>query len=137
MKIFLIGWFGAGNLGDEAILISELIFLKKAIPDCEFHILSFDPDRTSRLIADIPEVKKILRIGAKQNAVQSDFLGRMYAVLESPLLYAALVAIDSGGILAELFRQAAGCTHCPSSPWYYRNLVGFADCSTKLVDPLA
>ena len=73
MKIFLIGWFGAGNIGDEAILISELLLLRDHLSNAEIYILSFNPEKTRKLTVNIPEVKKILRMGSKRDVFKSDF----------------------------------------------------------------
>jgi len=98
MKIFLIGWFGAGNIGDEAILISELLFLRDRIKNSEFYILSFNPDRTSRLTAGISEVKKILRMGSKRDVFKSDFWGIFKTFREVDV-----VMMGGGGIFQDIY----------------------------------
>ena len=100
MKIFLIGWFGAGNMGDEAILISELLFLREKIKRVEFYILSFDPERTRRLTANILEVKKILSIGSKLNVIKSDLLGILKTFREVDV-----VVIGGGGIFQDIYNH--------------------------------
>jgi len=45
-KILLAGYFGMGNLGDEAILEGELTYLKREIPDLEISILAGNPEKT-------------------------------------------------------------------------------------------
>jgi len=100
MKIFLIGWFGAGNIGDEAILISELLFLRDQISNVEFHILSFDPERTRQLTANIPEVSKILRVGSKRDVFKSDFLGIFKAFREVDA-----IIIGGGGIFQDIYNH--------------------------------
>lgn len=47
-KIVLWGGYGGHNSGDEAILTTNLDYLKRFIPDAEFLALSFDPPYTSR-----------------------------------------------------------------------------------------
>jgi len=100
MKIFLIGWFGSGNMGDEAILVSELILLKESIKDVELYVLSFDYERTKRLTANIPEVKKIVRISAKHNVIRSDFLG-----LFKTFFRVDRVVIGGGGIFQDIYNH--------------------------------
>ena len=100
MKIFLIGWFGSGNMGDEAILVSELLFLRAQIKDVEFYILSFDPDKTGKVTAGIPEVKRILWMGSKSDVVRSDFSGILKSFKE-----ADLVVIGGGGIFQDLYNH--------------------------------
>jgi polysaccharide pyruvyl transferase CsaB len=98
MKILLIGWFGAGNMGDEAILISELLFLKKQIADAEFHILSFDAGRTEKLTAHMPEVKKIIRFGAKHRVFRSEIFGLLRSLKEVDF-----VLIGGGGLFQDIY----------------------------------
>ncbi|MBN2334130.1 polysaccharide pyruvyl transferase family protein [Candidatus Bathyarchaeota archaeon] len=43
------GWFGSGNLGDEAILIGLRNVLRRAIPGVEITALSTDPEYTKRV----------------------------------------------------------------------------------------
>ena len=100
MRIFLIGWFGAGNIGDEAILISELLFLRDQITNVEFYILSFNPGRTRQLTANIPEVSKILRMGSKRDVFKSDFWGIFEAFREVDA-----VMIGGGGIFQDLYNH--------------------------------
>ncbi len=40
------GWYGSGNLGDEAILIGVRNIFEKALPEAKLKVLSIDPDRT-------------------------------------------------------------------------------------------
>lgn len=100
MKIFLIGWFGAGNVGDEAILISELESMRKGLDPVEFHVLSFDPDRTGRLTRDIPEVRKIIRMGSKRNVLKSRFADILRAMRE-----ADVVMIGGGGLFQDIYNH--------------------------------
>lgn len=100
MKIFLVGWFGPGNMGDEAILMSELLFLREEIKDVEFYILSFDPEKTKRLTADIPEVKHILRMGSKGHVVKSNFFGILKTFRKTDL-----VVIGGGGIFQDIYNH--------------------------------
>ncbi len=47
-KIVLLGGYGGHNSGDEAILTTNLNYLKKFIPNAEFLALSYDPPYTSQ-----------------------------------------------------------------------------------------
>ncbi len=85
-------------MGDEAILISELLSLREQINEVEFYILSFNPERTKRLTARIPEVKKILRVGSKQHVIKSDFLGILKTLREVDT-----VVIGGGGIFQDIY----------------------------------
>ena len=46
-KIILMGGYGGHDIGDEAMLTTDLINLKKFIPDAQFLALSYDPEYTS------------------------------------------------------------------------------------------
>jgi polysaccharide pyruvyl transferase CsaB len=98
MKIFLIGWFGAGNIGDEAILLSELLSIRERREGVRFYILSFNPRRTERLTANIPEVEKIVRMGTKKNFFKSDFKG-----LLDTFRRVDTVVIGGGGIFQDIY----------------------------------
>ena len=47
-KIVISGYYGFGNLGDEAVLYSILLTLRKSIPGLDITVLSNDPAATSR-----------------------------------------------------------------------------------------
>ncbi len=100
MKIFLIGWFGAGNIGDEAILLSELHFLREQIQDVEFYILSFNPERTQSLTADIPQVKKVLRMGSKRDVVRSELVEILKTFRKVDV-----VIIGGGGLFQDIYNH--------------------------------
>lgn len=48
-NVLIAGYYGAGNLGDEAILLCMLRELKRTIPGFEPMIVSMDPESTQRL----------------------------------------------------------------------------------------
>jgi len=87
-------------MGDEAILISELLLLRNQITNVEFYILSFNPEKTRRLTANIPEVKKILRMGSKRNILKSDFWGIFKGIREVDA-----VVIGGGGIFQDIYNH--------------------------------
>ncbi len=87
-------------MGDEAILISELLFLRKKLKDAEFYILSFGPERTLKLTAGISEVKKILRMGSKRHVVKSEFFSILKTFREVDL-----VVIGGGGIFQDIYNH--------------------------------
>ncbi len=98
MNVFVVGWFGAGNIGDEAILYSELSILRNKIQGMEFTVLSFDPSRTKKLTASFPEVKRIIRMGSKLGLFRSDFFG-IYAAIKR----ADAVIIGGGGLFQDIY----------------------------------
>jgi len=48
-KIIISGWFGSGNAGDEAILLSEIKMFKRFLPKAKITVLSENPTYTKRL----------------------------------------------------------------------------------------
>ena len=100
MKILIIGWFGAGNIGDEAILLSELHAMRERISDAEFHILSFDPERTQRLVSGLQQVVKIIGVGSKHKFLRTDFRGLWHS-----LTTVDMVVIGGGGIFQDIYNH--------------------------------
>ncbi|MBI5410259.1 MAG: polysaccharide pyruvyl transferase family protein [Nitrospirae bacterium] len=98
IKIFLIGWFGAGNVGDEAILLTELLAIRNRIKGARFYILSFDKEKTKKLTGEISEVERIIELGAKKRFFRSDFRGLLSAFKNSDA-----VVIGGGGIFQDLY----------------------------------
>jgi len=47
-RVLLAGYFGFGNVGDEAILAATLAGLRARLPEAEFSVLSADPAQTRR-----------------------------------------------------------------------------------------
>jgi polysaccharide pyruvyl transferase CsaB len=47
-RIVISGWYGQGNLGDEAVLAGMLSTIGEALPDARITVLSDDPGRTRR-----------------------------------------------------------------------------------------
>ncbi|KGQ52460.1 hypothetical protein JL12_00920 [Gallibacterium anatis 10672-6] len=45
-KIVISGWYGSGNIGDEAILQAIIDIFNKDFPNCEITVLSFNPSYT-------------------------------------------------------------------------------------------
>lgn len=63
------GWFGSGNIGDDAILIGLRRILHKAVPDSEITAISIKPEQTIRIcgVGAIPLLSPLrpLRRGAE------------------------------------------------------------------------
>lgn len=58
MKLVLLGYFGFGNTGDEAVLAAEVAALRAALgPDTEFVVISGDPAHT-RAVHGLPAVPR-------------------------------------------------------------------------------
>lgn len=97
MKIIILGWYGAGNVGDEAILQSMLSFFQLQ-NDIEIDIVSFNPAKTARMVKKFSCVKNIVRIGSKFNFLKSDFRG-IWRALKS----AQAVIIGGGGLFQDIY----------------------------------
>jgi len=54
MKIFLSGYYGAKNLGDELLLFKIIEDITKLIPQVEFSVWSLDKDFTDDFLKDFP-----------------------------------------------------------------------------------
>lgn len=98
MKVFIIGWFGAGNVGDEAILLSMLTDIGETLPDVEFTVLSFNAGNTVALLADNQQVGQIVYVGSKLRVLHSDF-GGVWRALRN----ADLVIIGGGGLFQDIY----------------------------------
>ena len=83
------GWYGSGNLGDEAILIGVRNIFEKALPEVRLKVLSIDPARTESV--------------CHVNAVR----------LESPRSL-----IRNRAAYLELFRNAKACLVTGGTPFY-------------------
>ncbi len=59
MRVVISGYYGFGNLGDEAVLAAMLAALRPRLPDASFVVLSGNPDATARLHA----VRGVPRLG--------------------------------------------------------------------------
>jgi polysaccharide pyruvyl transferase CsaB len=98
MRIFVIGWFGAGNVGDEAILLSMITDIGETLPDAEFTVLSFNAENTAALLAGNHQVKQIVYFGSKLRVFNSDFAGAWRS-----LRSADLVIIGGGGLFQDVY----------------------------------
>jgi len=54
MKIFLSGYYGAKNLGDELLLLKVIEDILAIAPQAEFFVWSIDKDFTNRFLKDYP-----------------------------------------------------------------------------------
>ena len=64
-KIVISGWYGFGNIGDEAILQAMIDIFEKEYPNCNITVLSYNPEYTKRVqrvdaVHQIPIGKKSL-----------------------------------------------------------------------------
>ena len=89
MKIFLSGYYGAKNLGDELLLLKVIEDILVIAPQAEFFVWSIDKDFTNRFLKDYP-VSAVDRFSPADtvNAVKSS----------------ELVVLGGGGIVQEYYR---------------------------------
>ncbi len=97
MNIIIFGWYGAGNVGDEAILQSMLSIFESQ-KNIEVDIVSFNPAKTARIAKECAVVKNIIKIGAKFNFLRSDFRG-----LWRSLKTAQTIIIGGGGLFQDIY----------------------------------
>ncbi|MCI4453609.1 MAG: polysaccharide pyruvyl transferase family protein [Thermodesulfobacterium sp.] len=88
MKIFLSGYYGAKNLGDELLLLKVIEDILAIAPQAEFLVWSIDKEFTNRFLKDYP-VSAVDRFSPADtvNAVKSS----------------DLVVLGGGGILQEYY----------------------------------
>uniref|UniRef100_A0A7C4JR75 Polysaccharide pyruvyl transferase domain-containing protein n=1 Tax=Thermodesulfobacterium geofontis TaxID=1295609 RepID=A0A7C4JR75_9BACT len=88
MKIFLSGYYGAKNLGDELILLKIIEDILSIIPGAEFFVWSLDKDFTNSFLKDYP-VSAVDRFNPKDtvNAIKSS----------------DIVVLGGGGIIQEYY----------------------------------
>jgi polysaccharide pyruvyl transferase CsaB len=48
LRVLIAGYYGAGNAGDEEILHSLMVAMRRRDPSADFRVLSYDPSRTAR-----------------------------------------------------------------------------------------
>ena len=105
MKILLAGYFGSGNIGDEAILQVLATQLKKQFPFGEITALSGNPDETSRLY-DIGSAHKYSIVNILKGMLSCDaFILGGGGLLQDSTSARSLLYYSSLIILAKLFRK--------------------------------
>lgn len=98
MRIFIAGWFGAGNVGDDAILLAMLDSLSATFDHATFDVLSFDLERSCRLLQGAPRVSSLVYVGSSRTFHRTDFLS-----LLRTLRKADLVLVGGGGLFQDLY----------------------------------
>lgn len=72
-KILISGYYGFGNSGDDALLLSIISGLKEKIPGCKITVLSANPDETIRIYG-VDAVDRWNIFGIIKSAADSDLL---------------------------------------------------------------
>jgi len=116
MQLLLAGWFGSGNVGDEAIQLAMIESLAVALDQVAFDVLSFDLERSRRLLRDDPRVNRLLHVGSRQVFHRTDFFGLFQALRE-----ADLILVGGGGLFQDLYN------------WYFPPFFGAVVLVAKLL----
>lgn len=135
MRVAIFGYYGFGNLGDEAVLSAMLTHLREAIPGVEPWVLSADPEGTEAVHAvaavkrtDLAQVRRLFR-GAALACSGGGSLFQDVTSWRSPLFY---------GLLHELawptpvlvYAQGLGPLHRRASRWVARRAMERASAIT-------
>lgn len=104
MKLIIIGWFGSGNIGDEALLLSQIQGFTKFIPHFECDVVSFNPAITKKVLTDIAGVKNIYRLGNKQQVFKTQLVS-IYRAMRR----ADKVVIGGGGMVQDVYNWYTFC----------------------------
>jgi polysaccharide pyruvyl transferase CsaB len=70
VKIAISGWYGARNLGDEAILTAMLESISSELPNATFHVFSKDPNHTAKLHSVESSSSRLLSVGKTLSAIK-------------------------------------------------------------------
>jgi polysaccharide pyruvyl transferase CsaB len=127
MKAILCGYYGKGNSGDEALLVSLLQMLPKNI---EPIVLSGDPAKTQKLY-NVVAYPRASAFPLLQALKQADFLiwggGSLMqdaTSLASPIYYAGLMALaQQQGLKTIAWAQGIGPLNHAITKWMTRNVL--------------
>jgi polysaccharide pyruvyl transferase CsaB len=78
-KIFVAGYYGLNNIGDEAILSGMMCSLNKHIDDAHFSVITNDPIETEKIHNVIP-IKQSFKEGIPKFALNCVFKNELYNV---------------------------------------------------------
>lgn len=97
-KIIISGWYGHGNVGDEAILQAMIDIFKKEYPDCQITVLSCNTEYTKK-------VQKVDAIGQfpyglKNWLIQIFYNKKFFKVLKA-IMGCDLFILGGGGFLSD------------------------------------
>jgi polysaccharide pyruvyl transferase CsaB len=129
----VIGYYGYGNLGDEAVLWAIRAHLRERIPHVSFCVLSGDPERTSRMhgvdAVRRGDARAVLRACREASWICSGggSLFQDVTSWRSPVYYAWLHEIARLGCPRILvYAQGVGPLRRPLSRWAARRAFGGA-----------
>ena len=127
MKAILCGYYGKGNGGDEALLVSLLQMLPKSV---EPIVLSGNPEETRKLY-DVASCPRASAFPILQALDKSDFfiwgggsLMQDATSLTSPIYYAGLMALaQQKGLKTIAWAQGIGPLNRSVTKWMTRNVL--------------
>ncbi|WP_020574978.1 polysaccharide pyruvyl transferase CsaB [Actinopolymorpha alba] len=127
MKLALLGYFGFGNAGDEALLAAEVAALRSALgPSAEFVVISGDPDHTMaahRLPAvprsDFAEVLRAVRSADGLVAGGGSLLQDVTSARPVAFYGGVMLAARAAGKPVFVYAQGLG----PLRRWFNRRLA--------------
>ncbi len=70
VKFAISGWYGARNLGDEAILTAMLESIRSEMPGSRFHVFSKNPEHTQELHSVESSPSRLLSLGKTLKAIK-------------------------------------------------------------------
>ena len=100
MKILFCGYFGAGNFGDDMILLSQLKAFRKILPGAEFNVLVFDKyQELSAFNCRGEEINfNLIRIKRGFNFILSDFYSLWNSLRKNDF-----IILGGGGLFQDLY----------------------------------
>lgn len=135
MRVAIFGYYGFGNLGDEAVLSAMLAHLREAIPGVEPWVLSANPPETEALHGvpavrrtDLPRVRRLLG-GAALVCSGGGSLFQDVTSWRSPLFYGFLHEL-AGPAPVLVYAQGLGPLLRRTSRWVTRRAMERAQAIT-------
>lgn len=128
MRVTIVGYYGSGNLGDEAVLWAMLEHLREASGDLEACVVSADPTRTEA-VHGVPAVRRTDAFAVRRRFRACDVVcsggGSLFQDVTSwrtPLFYAWLHELAAGRPLV-VYAQGVGPLRRPLSRWVTRRAM--------------
>jgi len=100
VKIFIIGYYGLGNVGDEAILSGIISGLRQYIPNPEITVISNDPKETTKL-HEVTTIKQSFKENLSTILKNVLFRGELQIVRKT-ICESDIVILGGGSLLQDL-----------------------------------
>ena len=99
-RIFLSGWYGCGNTGDEAILLSMMDGFTEILGEVEFIVLSENPERILTTYGRDYNIKSLKHYSFELKRDIFDLLvkGKIFSLI-GKLFISDIFILGGGGIL--------------------------------------